>query len=66
VHLGLRLARDLLQPVDQRGRVLQLEVVPVDVAGDVDRDRDVLGLGLADLDALLRQVDGIDVVTTGS
>src|SRR5512139_1029230 len=58
VDLGLRVQhRDLLQPVDQRRRVRELEVVPVDVAGDVHRDRDVLGLGLADLDALLRELE---------
>src|SRR6478672_4099276 len=60
-NLHLRLRRehgDLLQPLDERIGRLHAQVVPVDAIRRVDRDHDVLRLGLADLVTLLRQLDG--------
>jgi hypothetical protein len=58
LHLGLRHEhRDLLQTVDQRRRVGDLELVPVDAAILVDRDDDVLRLAFANLVDFLRQLD---------
>ena len=58
LHLGLRHQHgDLLQPVDERVGVRDLEIVPVDAAGLVDRQHDVFRLRLADFVALLRQLD---------
>src|SRR6185437_11158009 len=58
LHLGLRRQHgDLLQAVDQRARRRQVEVVPVDPVALIDREFDVLGLRLADLVAILRELD---------
>src|SRR5689334_5733677 len=58
LHLRLRREhRDLLQPFDQRAGALHAQIVPVDAPGLVHRERDVLGLGFADLVAFLRQLD---------
>src|SRR6266536_697524 len=58
LHFRLRRQhRDLLQPIDQRRGVLHAKVVPVDAPLLVDREREVLRLGLADLVALLWKLD---------
>src|SRR5512146_173028 len=57
LHLGLwRQDRYLLQPVDERLGARQPQIVPVDAVLLIDRQRDVLRLGLADLVALLREL----------
>src|SRR5574340_1463680 len=58
LHFGLRRQHgDLLQAIDQRACRRQVEVVPVDPVGLVDRQLDVLGLRLPDLIAILRKLD---------
>src|SRR5215471_10632543 len=58
LHLGLRHQHgDLLQPVDQGVGVCDQKIVPVNVAGLVHGQNDVLRLCLADLVLFLRQLD---------
>src|SRR6185503_11669484 len=57
LHLRLRREhRYLLQPLDQRGRRRDAQVVPVNAILQIDREDDVLRLGLANLVALFGQL----------